>query len=86
MSLPRETYQIEIGEEADAAYVRVLDRPIVDTREVGDGIVVDFDAGDGIVGVEVLGLRERVGAGDAVSYVSGLVSGLRLRPATAAAE
>ena len=85
MSMQNATYQIEIDDEADAAYVRVSDAPVARTDEVADGIIVDFAANDEIVGVEVLGLRERVGSGDGVSYLSGLVAGLRLRPAIEAA-
>ena len=84
--MQQETYQIEIDEEADAAYVRVAEGAVASTREVADGILVDFDAEDRMLGVEVLGLRDRVGEGDTISYLTGLVSGLRLRPATAAAE
>ncbi len=79
-------YQIEIDEEADSAYVRVASASIARTREVADGILVDFDAHDEMVGVEVLGVHNRVGAGDSVSYLNGLVAGLRSRPRTAAAE
>ena len=78
--------QIEIDEEADAAYVRLSTAPIARTQEIADGILVDFDAHDEMVGVEVLGLSDRVGSGDNASYLNGLVAGLRLRPATAAAE
>ena len=77
---------IEIDEEADAAYVRVRDAPVARTVELADGIIVDFDASDEMVGTEVLGLRHRVGAGDKASYLNGLVAGLRIRPTTAAAE
>jgi uncharacterized protein YuzE len=79
-------YQIEIDKEADSAYVRVADGSIVRTTEVADGIIVDFDRHDEIIGIEVLGVYDRVGAGDAVSYLNGLVAGLRSRPRTAAAE
>jgi uncharacterized protein YuzE len=79
-------YQIEIDEEADAAYVRVGRASVARTVEVADGILVDFDARDEMVGVEVLGVRDRVGTGDRISYLNGLVAGLRLRPRTAAAE
>jgi len=61
-------YQIEIDEEADAAYVRVGRTSIARTMELADGILVDFDARDEMVGVEVLGVNGRVGAGDGVSY------------------
>jgi len=77
---------IEIDEEADAAYVRVRNAPVARTVELADGIIVDFDASDEMVGTEVLGLRHRVGAGDKASYLNGLVAGLRIRPTTAAAE
>ena len=79
-------YLIEIDEEADAAYVRVTESPVAHTDEIADGIIVDFDAKDPMVGVEVLGLRDRVGSGDNASYLNGLVEGLRIRPTTAAAE
>ncbi len=79
-------YPIEIDEEADAAYVRVTDAPIARTDELADGIIVDFDANDEMVGIEVLGLGHRVGTGDKASYLNGLVAGLRIRPTTAAAE
>ena len=81
-----DAYQIEIDEEADAAYVRLSTAPIARTQEIADGILVDFDAHDEMVGVEVLGLSDRVGSGDNASYLNGLVAGLRLRPAAAAAE
>jgi uncharacterized protein YuzE len=79
-------YQIEIDEWADAAYARVTETPVARTEEVADGIVVDLDAKDEMVGVEVLGLRDRVGTGDNTSYLIGLVAGLRSRRITAAAE
>ena len=81
-----DTYQIEIDGDADAAYVRVSNAAIARTGEVADGIIVDFAADNAMVGVEVLDLRRRVGSGDGVSYLTGLVEGLRLRPAIAAAE
>jgi uncharacterized protein YuzE len=84
--MEEDRYLIEIDEEADAAYVRVTDSPVAHTNEIADGVTVDFDAKNQMVGVEVLGLRERVGSGDSESYLNGLVEGLRIRPTTAAAE
>ena len=77
---------IEIDDEADAAYVRVAARPVARTQEVAEGVLVDFDADEQITGVEVLDLGKRVGTGDRVSYLNGLVAGLLLRPIGAAAE
>jgi uncharacterized protein YuzE len=75
----KQQYQIEIDDEADAAYVRVSDAPVAHTDEAADGIMIDLDANNRIVGVEVLGLSERVGAGDNASYLNGLIVGLRVR-------
>jgi uncharacterized protein YuzE len=77
-------YQIEFDDEADAAYVRI--GSIARTTEVADGILVDFDSRGEMLGVEVLDVHGRVGAGDKVSCLNGLVAGLRVRPRTAAAE
>lgn len=35
--------------------------PAAETREVAPGVMVDFDASGQAVGVEVLGVRQRVG-------------------------
>ena len=77
---------IEIDRDADAAYVRLSAAAIARTAEIKDGIIVDFDADDGVVGVEVIGLRNRVGSGDDLSFLRGLVAGLQAGPIRAAAE
>lgn len=78
--------QIEIDEEADAAYVRISNRSIDRTEEIADGILLDFDVDRELAGVEVLDLRRRVRGGDPNSYLQGLVAGLKLLPARTAAE
>jgi len=44
---------------ADAIYVNLTDRPIKDSEEVADGIVVDYDAEGRVVGVEILDTSKR---------------------------
>jgi uncharacterized protein YuzE len=78
--------EIEIDEQADAAYVRVAARSVERTEEIAEGILIDFDADGELVGVEVLGLQGRVRGGDRNSYLNGLVAGLKLLPARTAAE
>ena len=70
-----EQHRIELDEEADAAYVRVSTAPVAPTQELADGIVVDFDADNEMVGVEVLSPHDRVGTGDRASYLNGLIAG-----------
>ncbi len=80
-----EIKSIAIDTEADAAYVSLLGDAVVRTEEVGQGIVVDYGADGRPVGVEILSVRQRVGAGEPHSYLRGLVEGL-LEPGREAAE
>ena len=49
--------------EADALYVRFADTPVVESEEVADGVVLDFDADGRIVAFEVLDARKHLAAG-----------------------
>ena len=49
--------------EADALYVRFADSPVVESEEVADGVVLDFDAEGRIVAFELLETRKHLAAG-----------------------
>jgi uncharacterized protein YuzE len=49
--------------QADALYVRFADTPVVESEEVADGVVLDFDAEGRIVAFEVLDARKHLAAG-----------------------
>jgi len=49
--------------QADALYVRFADAPIVESEEVSDGVVLDFDAEGRIVAFELLDARKHLTAG-----------------------
>ena len=49
--------------EADALYVRFADASVVESEEVADGVVLDFDAEGRIVAIEVLDASKHVSAG-----------------------
>jgi uncharacterized protein YuzE len=49
--------------EADALYVRFSDAHIVESEEVSDGVVLDFDGEGRIVAIEVLEARKHLAAG-----------------------
>jgi uncharacterized protein YuzE len=51
--------RVRVDHGADAVYVNLTDRPIKDSAEVADGIVVDYDAEGRIVGVEILDASKR---------------------------
>lgn len=39
--------------ETDSLYIDLVDRPSVDSREIKPGVVLDFDAEDNIVGIDI---------------------------------
>ena len=49
--------------QSDALYVRFAEAPIVESEEVADGVVLDFDAEGRIVAVEFLEASKHVAAG-----------------------
>lgn len=51
--------KIRVDEKAGALYLRLDDSRIVDSKEVAPGVVVDYNASDQIVGIELLHLSKR---------------------------
>lgn len=49
--------------EADALCFRLAEAPIVESREVSPGIVLDFDAEGRVVAIEILDVSEHVAKG-----------------------
>ena len=50
--------KLEYDSQADAAYVRLSDAEVTDSEEVRPGVVVDYDAQDRVVGIEILHVRK----------------------------
>ena len=53
--------RVRVDHAADAVYLNLTDRPIEESEEVAEGIVVDYDADRRIVGIEVLDASKRTG-------------------------
>lgn len=49
--------------ETDALYVRFSDTSVVESEEVSNGLVLDFDAGGKIVAFEFLDARKKLTPG-----------------------
>jgi YD repeat-containing protein len=47
------------GASPNAVYLNLTDRPIKDSEEVADGIVVDYDDAGRLVGIEIPDASER---------------------------
>jgi len=52
--------RLKIDEENDALYFRLDESAIVDSEEVKQGVILDYDANNNVVGIEILGLSKRV--------------------------
>lgn len=50
--------KLEYDSQADAAYVQFSEAEVQDSEEVRPGVVVDYDAQDRVVGIEILHVRK----------------------------
>lgn len=51
--------KLTINKEDDALYLRLDDSEIVESEEVKDGIILDYNAAGQVVGVEILYLSQK---------------------------
>ncbi|MBN1114988.1 MAG: DUF2283 domain-containing protein [Oligoflexia bacterium] len=53
--------RIHFDENADALYIRFdTETDVIDSEEIEDGFIVDYDSRDQIVGIELLGVKKRI--------------------------
>ncbi len=52
--------KINYDKTTDSLYIHLSDRPSVDSDEVQDGVVLDFDANGALVGIDVQHASERM--------------------------
>ena len=46
--------KITYDKEADALYIKLTDNKIVESEEIAENVVIDFDAENNIVGIEMV--------------------------------
>ncbi len=51
--------KLHVDPEADALYLRLNESQIIESEEVSPGVVLDYDAKQEVVGVEILYLSQR---------------------------
>lgn len=56
--------KMHYDEKSDALYLRLDESKIVESEEIQPGIVLDFNASNQVVGVEILRVKERVPSAD----------------------
>ncbi|HEY5475549.1 MAG TPA: DUF2283 domain-containing protein [Tepidiformaceae bacterium] len=52
--------KLTVDREGDALYLRLDESAVVESEEVQPGVILDFDKLSRVVGVEILGIRDRV--------------------------
>lgn len=55
--------KLKVDEKSDALYLRLNEEAIVESEEVQPGVILDYDDRGRVVGVELLGIKERVAGG-----------------------
>jgi uncharacterized protein YuzE len=50
---------LKVDEKADALYLRLDDSKIIESEQVLQGVILDFNADNQVVGVEILNLSKR---------------------------
>ena len=59
--------KIEYSKQVDALYIHLREVPVAESRDVEEGITLDFDAKGHLVGLEVLDASERMGLSNLVN-------------------
>lgn len=52
--------RIKVDQKSDTLYFRLEESAIAESEEVQPGVILDFDARNNVVGIEVLGMSKRV--------------------------
>lgn len=51
--------KLSVDKGADALYLRLDDSPIAESGEIREGVILDFNESDEVVGIELHNLSER---------------------------
>ena len=59
--------RIEYDREADALYIQMKEKYVAKTREVEEGVLLDFDESSTLIGIEILAATKRFALSDIVN-------------------
>ncbi|MEK6681740.1 MAG: DUF2283 domain-containing protein [Nitrospirota bacterium] len=59
--------KIEYSKEADAIYVYFKEEYVAKSKEIEDGVIIDFDEKGQLIGIEVLDVSQRFSLSDIVN-------------------
>lgn len=52
--------RLKVDHKNDALYLHLDESAIVDSEEIKPGVILDYDANNNVIGIEILGLIKRV--------------------------
>jgi len=55
-----DTMKISYDKATDSLYIHLVDRPSMDSDEVNDGVVLEFDANGALVGIDLQHASQRM--------------------------
>jgi uncharacterized protein YuzE len=58
--------RIEYSKQVDALYIHLREVPLAESRDIEEGVTLDFDAKGHLVGLEILDASERMGLSNLV--------------------
>ena len=59
--------RIEYDQEADALYIQMQDKSVSKTKEIEEGVLIDFDEGNKLIGIEILDVTKRFTLADIIN-------------------
>lgn len=62
--------KIEYDREVDALYIRIQETYVATTKEIADGIHVDFDEAGKVIGFEILDATDRYSQADILNLAT----------------
>ncbi len=60
--------KLEYDAAVDAAHIRLTNAEVVDSEEVKPGIILDYDAQNRVVGIEILHVKKRLPEADLTHF------------------
>ncbi len=52
--------RLKVDQQNDSLYFRLDESAIIDSEEIKPGVILDYNAEDNVVGIEILGLSKRL--------------------------
>jgi len=59
--------RIEYDREADALYIQMQEKYVAKTKEIEEGVLIDFDGENKLIGIEILDVTKRFALSDIVN-------------------